>query len=86
MTGKYYHEARIRVLKEQKKQIDEEIKKAENEISKYIKTRQQNFQQRPKTLRSQHELIQRDRKVCMSVSKKLEPTMIYGIFCLSLCL
>ena len=27
MTGKYYHEARIRVLKEQKKQIDEEIKK-----------------------------------------------------------
>ena len=27
MTGKYYHEARIRVRKEQKKQIDEEIKK-----------------------------------------------------------
>ena len=27
MTGKYYHKARIRVLKEQKKRIDEEIKK-----------------------------------------------------------
>jgi len=27
MTGKYYHEARIRVLKEQKRRIDEEIKK-----------------------------------------------------------